>query len=71
MNSTYISSSIFNDKSNYVYTDDFTKLKNTRVDKSLRNFYSKDFSSNLKNIIINRDHMKKINVLNLNYNEEK
>ena len=71
MNSTYISSSIFNDKSNYVYTVDFTKLKNTRVDKSLRNFYSKDFSSNLKNIIINRDHMKKINVLNLNYNEEK
>ncbi len=60
MNSSYISTSIFNEKNSYYSIDDNTRLKNLRFSQAFKN--SKEFTAKLGNLISTRDNLRKANL---------
>ena len=61
MNSSYISSSIFNEKSNSLIIEDSVRLKNIKMSHVFKNLSTKDLSSNLNNLLVSRNNLRLIN----------
>jgi hypothetical protein len=62
MNSSYISSSIFQDKNSVFILEEDEKIKSIRLSQAFKNVHSKDFTSKLGNLISTRDNLRKANL---------
>jgi len=71
MNSSYISSSIFNDKYSHFSIEDDQKIKSLKFSHAFKSVNNKDFTAKLSNLMKTRDNLRKANLNAISTNEEK